>query len=327
MQTYEHFRYQPGKSQLIFVTFNFKETKANVLKFAGYCDGSNGIRFELNGSTPQVTLYSDTAHGDETVEQTNWNLDKLDGNGTSGLTLDVTKVQIFVIDLQALYVGRVRVGFDIGGSIVYVHEFNHANIDLQPYIQTANLPIQCGMTCTGTVSTTMNYVCSSVSSEGGVDDVVGYGFSAEGTATAASGADTHILSLQPATTFNSITNRSKFVLDSFDLVVTGNNPVAYKLCVGQAFTSAASVAVNATYSAMNTLTGTLSSTPAIILAQGYVAASATNKTAISKSIANRYPITLDSAGAVRNLGRLTMLVQGIGNDSATRCVINWHEIR
>lgn len=327
MQTYDHFRYQPGKSQLIFVTFNMIEAKTDVLKFSGYSDGSNGIEFQLNGSTKQFTIYSDTTHGDETVAQDSWNIDKMDGTGISGKTLDITNVQILVIDLQALYVGRVRVGFDIDGAIYYAHQFTHANIDSKPYIQTANLPVRCGMTCTGTVSTTMNYICCSVSSEGGVDDTIGYGFSVEGTATAGSGTRTHILSIQPTTTFNSIVNRSKIVLDSIDLLVTGNNPVLYELCIGQAFTSTSLTTVNATYSGVTTITGTLSGNPAIVLAQGYIAATASSKSAVSKSLAVRYPITLNQAGAARDLGRFTMLVTGQGGTSSTRCVFNWRELR
>jgi hypothetical protein len=327
MQSFEYFRYQPGKSQLVFVTFNMIETKADTLKFVGYSDGSNGIEFQLNGTTKQITLYSDSSNGDQTVAQSNWNLDKLDGTGASGITLDITKTQILIIDFQALYVGRVRVGFDIGGSVIYVHQFVHANSVATPYMQSANLPIRCGMTCTGTVSTTMNYICSSVSSEGGVDDTVGYGFSAEGTVTAASGTDTHILAVQPKTTFNSIANRAKFILDSVDVVVTGANPVLWKLCIGQALTSTSASDVNATYSSTEVITGTLSGTPAIVIAQGYVAATNQSKQAISRQVVNRYPITLDYAGVVRVNGRINVLVNGIGGTSATRVVLNWREIR
>ena len=36
MQSYEYLPYQPGRSQLIFVTFNMIAAVANTLKFAGY---------------------------------------------------------------------------------------------------------------------------------------------------------------------------------------------------------------------------------------------------------------------------------------------------
>jgi hypothetical protein len=302
---------------------------ANVLKFAGYSDGVNGIEFQNNGTNNQFTVYSTTGNGDETVTQANWNIDKLDGTGDSGVTLDITKTQIVVIDLQALYVGRVRVGFDLGGLVVYTHEFVHANLVASPYVATANLPVRCGMTCSGTVSTTMNFICCSVISEGGQDDATGYAFSQQGTVTAESGTDTHILSVQPKTTFNSIANRSKFVLESVDITVTGSNPVLWKLVLGQAISGTTDfIDANATYSAIEyNILGTLSDSPAIVIAQGYVAASAQSKTASSTRVPFKYPITLNAAGAARVNGRLSVIVQGIGGTSATRCVLNWKEIR
>jgi hypothetical protein len=111
MQSYEYIPYQPSKSQLVFITFNMVEDMPDVLKFAGLSDGNNGFEFQNNGGTYQFTIYSDTTLGDETVAQTDWNLDTLDGTGLSGITLDLTTTQIVVIDFQALYVGRVSSRF------------------------------------------------------------------------------------------------------------------------------------------------------------------------------------------------------------------------
>jgi hypothetical protein len=66
------------------------------------------------------------------------------------------------------------------------HYFNHANVQAFPFLQNASLPIRCGMTCTGTVSTTMNFICSSVSSDGGSDKTIGFEFAVDTSVTAAS---------------------------------------------------------------------------------------------------------------------------------------------
>ena len=329
MQTYEHFRYQSGRSQLILATFNFIETAANTLKFIGYSNGSNGIELQQSGSTVQLVLLSDTAKGDETVAQASWNLDPMDGNGPSGITLDLTKTHIFVVDLQWLGVGRVRCGFDIDGIIYYVHQFLHANLETVAYMQTANLPIRAGMTCTGASTTTMRFICASVSSEGGQTNVGGYGFSQQADVTAGNGTATHLLSLRPKTTFNSISNRSQFVLESIDVLVTGNSPVRWSLCVGQAISGTTTYNdVNATYSGMEyNILGTASGSPAIVITQGYVAATAQNKGSVSRDVGNKYPITLNQAGAIRANGTLTLLVTGIGGTSAVRGILNWREIR
>jgi hypothetical protein len=51
-------------------------------------------------------------------------------------------MQILVIGMQALYVGRVIVGFDIGGELIPVHQFLCANEEAFPYIAQASLPVR-----------------------------------------------------------------------------------------------------------------------------------------------------------------------------------------
>ena len=334
MQSYEHLRYQPGKSQLVRATFNFIEATANVLKFVGLSDGVNGYEFQLNGTTKRFVIYSGTSLGNQIVNQADWNLDKLDGSGAtginpSGFTLNIAKSNHLVIDFEALYVGRVRMGFDIGGHIVYCHQFTFSNAVTNQYIQTANLPIRAGMTCTGTVSTTMLFHCCTVISEGGQEATSGYEFSVEGTVTAGSGTRTHILSIRPKTTFNSITNRVKIEFVDVNVLVTGANPVLWELCLGQAISGTTTfVDTNATYSASeyNTL-GTISGSPAIVINSGYVPASNQAKGASLVNLTHRYPITLDAAGAVRALGTLSLIVTGISATTACRASMRINEVR
>ena len=331
MQSYEYLPYQPGRSQLIFVTFNMIAAVTNVLKFAGYSDGNNGIEFQLNGSTKQFTIYSDSSAGDETVAQSSWNLDKLDGTGASGYTLDITKTQILVIDIQALYVGRVRVGFDIGGNIIYAHEFLHANLFASPYIQTANLPVRCGMTCTATVSTTMNFICSAVISEGGSEDinVFGYTFQQDTGIIAVGTGGTHMLSLRPKLTFNTFTNRTRVAYIDVELYNAGNQPVQWQLCVGQAISGTTAFnSVNTTYSSSEyNVLGTLSGSPAIVIDGGYVASSGGAKGVTNTAITSRYPITLDAAGSHRSLGTLTLKAISLSGTQNCYASIKFREIR
>jgi hypothetical protein len=331
MQSYEYLPYQPGRSQLIFVTFNMIAAVANVLKFAGYSDGVNGIEFQLDGTTKQFVIYSASSAGNETVTQSSWNLDKLDGTGASGFTLDITKTQILVIDIQALYVGRVRIGFDIGGNIIYAHEFLHANLFASPYIQTANLPVRCGMTCTATVSTTMNFICSAVISEGGTEDInaFGYTFQQDSGAISVGTGGTHMLSLRPRTTFNSFTNRTRVAYIDVEIYNAGNQPVQWQLCIGQAISGTTTYnAVNSTYSSSEyNILGTLSGSPAIVIDGGYVASSGSAKGVTNTDINSRYPITLDAAGSHRSLGTLTLKATSLSGTQTVYASIKFREIR
>ena len=331
MQSYEYLPYQPGRSQLVFITFNMIAGVANTLKFAGYSDGVNGIEFQLSGTTKQFVVYSGSSAGNETVIQSSWNLDKLDGSGASGITLDITETQILVIDIQALYVGRVRVGFDIGGQIIYAHEFLHSNLIAHPYIQSANLPVRCGMTCTGTVSTTMNFICAAVISEGGTDDINNFGYTfATSTSVTATTGGVQAMTLRPRTTFNGITNRMRVAYIDVEIFNTGttNQHVQWELLIGQAITGGTWSNVNTTYSGVEVNTGaTLSGSPAVVIDAGWAGVGANTSTIINTAITSRYPMTLDAAGAVRALGSLTLKLTSLSGSPVVYAGIKFREIR
>jgi len=91
--------------------------------------GGSGVFFQLNADgvlNVGRRTYETGAQVDIIVPQSSWNLDKLDGIGTSGLTLDITKTQIFYFDLE-MNGGRIRYGFNINGTIIYCHEFLISN--------------------------------------------------------------------------------------------------------------------------------------------------------------------------------------------------------
>jgi hypothetical protein len=330
MQTYEYLPYQPSKSQLTFVTFNMNGGVASTLKFAGLSDGTNGFEFQLNGTTKQFVIYSGSSNGNQTIVQSSWNLDKLDGTGPSGLTLDVTKTQILIIDFQALYVGRVRMGFDIDGQIIYAHEFLHANQLIYPYIQTANLPVRCGMTCTGTVSTTMNFICCAVVSEGGTEDANLFGYSFQQASATIGVLDTqftHLISIRPKTTFNGITNRMRIAYIDCEIFNNGNQPVYWQLVVGQAITSPTWTDINTTYSGTEYGAGTISGSPTIVIDGGWASSSGGSKGVANSTVASRYPITLDSTGAVRSLGTLSIIAKSLSGTQNCLASIKFREIR
>jgi hypothetical protein len=329
MQSYEYLRYQPGKSQMVFVTFNFGGGVVGATKFAGYGDETNRMVLELSGTTPRFAIYSGTQVGNQITNQSSWNIDPMNGLGDSGVNIDFTKGQILVIDFQALYQGRVRFGFDIGGQIVYAHEFLHANTVAYTYVQYANLPILCGMQATATVSTTMTFHCAAVISEGGQEETAGYEFSQEGTGTAGNGVAAHILSVRPKALFNGLSNRALYRNIEINGIVTGLNPVKWELVLGQAISGTTTFNdVNATYSGTEYNTaGTISGSPAIIVDSGYISASASSKGDSQMTITTRYPMTLNAAGAVRSLGTFSIIATGIGGTSACRFSMKWKEIR
>ena len=124
-------------------------------------------------------------------------------------------------------------------------------------------------------------------------------------------------------------NRTKFIMNYFDFAVTGNNTVYYEICLGQALTGYTTFSpVNSTYSAVSFNTaGTLSGTPAIVIDSGYCAAANNAKTSIGRALDVLYPLTLTAEGTARTLGRISILVTGLGSTSACSGAFAWREIR
>jgi hypothetical protein len=181
------FNYQPGKSQLVLLTFNLNGGASGITKREGVFDEENGLFLECEGTTLKMVQrsYATGSTVDNAVTQDNWNLDKLDGTGVSGVTLDTTKTQILYIDYEWLGVGRVRMGFVIDGKIYYVHEFNNANNLEVVYMSTPNLPLRSEISNDGTgIESSMTQICSTVISEGGSQDL--------GVVRHASTAGTHV---------------------------------------------------------------------------------------------------------------------------------------
>jgi hypothetical protein len=172
-ETVKTFPYQPGKSLLIFTTFCMNSPKANVRQRAGFFNSSNGIFFEVDGTTLNMVIRSSSTGVliEDRVPQSSWNGDKLDGTGPSGITLNAGLDQIWFTDVEWLGVGSVRVGFVINGQLIVCHTFNHANIvgNTTTYMTTATLPLRYEITNTGTTASAsmLREICSSVISEGG----------------------------------------------------------------------------------------------------------------------------------------------------------------
>lgn len=172
VQSRETATYTPGKPLLIFITgiINANTNQTNILTQLGYYNNDCGFFFRHTGNGTSVGQLSvsirNTVDGDILTTSTDWNIDKMDGNGPSGILLDTTKTQIFVIDLAWLGGGSVRFGFVINGVLWYCHQLNHANIYNLPYTEQISLPVRAELFSTGTALGSVKKICSTVISEG-----------------------------------------------------------------------------------------------------------------------------------------------------------------
>ena len=239
-ETKRVFAYQPGKSLLVLSTFVFAAKKNNLRQRVGYFGAQNGIYLEQNGNDVYIVLrtYVGGSVDDTTyrVAQANWNGDKFNGTGPSGRTLDLTKANILIMDIEWLGVGDVRVGFFVDGRPVIAHTFHNDNLRPTTYMTTASLPMRMEIENLGTTdsASTAKQICNSVMSEAGFE-----GFSrryniAMGTTarTLATGGTLYpVLSLR----LNSNRLDSVIVPSNISALVTTNNIAQYRILLNPTF--------------------------------------------------------------------------------------------
>lgn len=164
------FAYQPGKSLLIMNTFVFGGISgdpqiSSATQRVGYFDDYNGIYLEASSDGIRIckrTYVSGSIDDTNKIDIDDWN-----GN-YSAKNLDFSKAHIFWIDIEWLGVGSVRTGFVLNGEFILAHTFNHANIESDVYITSAQLPIRYEIRRVST-NVSLKQICSTVLSEGGYD--------------------------------------------------------------------------------------------------------------------------------------------------------------
>ena len=230
-QTKRYHHYMPGKSQLIYSTFNFGSSQQNVTKRTGYFDDRDGIYFEQapNGTLSFVIRSYVTAGigtSERRIPQSQWNKDKLDGNGPSGYTLDITKTQLFFTDFEWLGVGRVRCGFSMDGKNIIAHEFYNSNNLTTVYMSNPNLPVRCEIRNSGTqvgAGGSFIQICSSVMSEGGYTEA-GREFSHTSPLRSVGiGSTVPIMAIRLKNSFKGYPNRATIKLEDITVFSSGAN--------------------------------------------------------------------------------------------------------
>lgn len=244
-QTKFYHHYQPGKSQLIFSSFNFYAPQQNATKRTGYFDDKDGIFLEQVGLNTSdginagigtynwvIRTFTSGIATETRIPQSQWNKDKCDGTGASGFDLDFTKTQLLFIDFQWLGVGRVRCGFAHDGKLITAHEFLHSNNNPKVYISNPNLPVRCEIRNTGVgIGASFDQICSTVASEGGyVESGIDFAYTmtTSRTTPTPSGTELPLIAIRLKNQFQSYQNRMSVRLNNISLHCETNS-IVYKI--------------------------------------------------------------------------------------------------
>jgi hypothetical protein len=137
-------RYIPGRPSSLAFSVRLQTPVVGIRRRFGLFDGNNGFFFEDDGGVYSCVIVSNTSGSTvyNRVTRANWNGDKLDGTGASGITADPAAIQLINVQYEWYGAGQVIFQFIIDGNPITVQTFSSANLQTTPWCRTPFLPIR-----------------------------------------------------------------------------------------------------------------------------------------------------------------------------------------
>lgn len=336
-QSRYNFLYQAGRSLAIFETFVLGAQFANCRKRVGYfnevrADAGDGIFLEQDGTNGEYLVLRTSTSGVSSdankVARADWNIDPMDGTGPSKITLDFTKTQIMMIDLQYLGVGRVRIGWDVDGVVYLCHEFRNANNLTVVYMRSPDLNVRYEIENVGaSTSTQIEHICSAVMVEGGATPGSRGVLQTAKNANAGKSITTRvpILSVRAKTAMNGQRNRGHIFIEGLDALVA-THPAILEIVLNGTLSGGAGVwtDISATESIAEYNTDrTTIANGRVLQTIPVTAGSGTTRGSAQASIGNEFPLVYTDLLSVQDT--LTIVGTAQTNPSVVFCSINWKE--
>lgn len=301
--------------------------KENLRQRIGYFDTNNGVFLEQDGTTLKFSIRSSSTGTEtyETVNQSDWNVDPLNGTGESTLVLDITKAQILFFDIEWLGVGSVRCGFVIDGQFVLAHVFHHANYVTTTYMGTACLPVRMEIENTGTTTSNSTYkqICTTVISEGG--------YTLTGTSTSVGHSLTAPYVLASSNTvypiFSMRLKSSRFgaivLPKGYSVGLTGNNNFTLELRIGGTTSGGTWISAGTNSSVEYNLTATNITNGRIGEWRQIIGS---NQFAGMADMTEPFQYQLERNTFTNTATELTVCLITSGNNVNTYAAVNWEEV-
>lgn len=145
-------RYTPGRQQTIAFAVRLQTPVTGIRRRFGLFDGTDGFFFEDCGTVdattglPQyacVVINSDGVTPTvERIYRDQWNGDKLDGTGPSGIVANPQAQQLVMMDYEWYGAGHIVFMFVINGLPRVIHTVQNGNRLQAPWAKTPFLPIR-----------------------------------------------------------------------------------------------------------------------------------------------------------------------------------------
>ena len=329
-QTQDVMRYIPGRSANLAFAVRYETPVAGVRRRIGLFNGIDGFYFEDNGGDYACVIINSDG-GTPTinrVSRANWNGDKLDGTGPSGVVADPTAQQLISMDYEWYGAGQVIFQYVINGQTIIIHTFNNGNILQSPWCKTPFLPVRMELTnVTGAAGTHHIYQGSNSLTSEGSTNYYGVGEShltpLAGITMASANTFYPILSIRLKSTF-----LQGIVLPTFfQAASTDNTNIFYKFVKNATLTQGTWTDMPDSDAFTQYLdspdTGTTALTGGSILDTGMIINGIGNKIELNKDTV--YQIGRSSLGTVSDT--LTLAIAASGTNKAAIASMTWIEQR
>lgn len=182
-----------------------------------------------------TVLQQGVAHTEYWTYQNDFNIDKLDGTGPSGVTLDKSKLNVYQINFRWLGAGEIRFAVEDSnnGEMIFFHHIHYSNRHTVPHI--ANPSLKIGYVAASLGGTGTNIIVKGASIMGAIEGVLTpTTFPDSVAATRSSGLNTggtlyHLLSLENRLVLNNKINTKELILKSISAAAnsSASTPVKF----------------------------------------------------------------------------------------------------
>jgi hypothetical protein len=227
-------KYYIGQGLVIRAATMFNTPTTGLVQQVGFSDGIGGVTIGTNGTNFCICMKKG---GVSTfINQDAFNVDKLDGTGASGMTIDPTKGNLYQI--QFLWQGYGNMKFYVyepeTGKFVLYHNLHYANTNTEVTVGNPIFPLYMSIANTSNAGEA-NLRCTSIVAfnEGQIHRKGPIHF-IDKTTSGMTTTNAHLLTLRNKTTYNGYTNSSQVYILDIDVANDHTNHgtvLVYKNCV------------------------------------------------------------------------------------------------
>ncbi len=206
----------------------------NVVTFISIEPTSKSGTYSLSSATTAVGVFSQISAGVEPIDtwiaQTAWNVDKMDGTGRSGMTLDKTKGNVYQIRFQWLGYGQIEYSVEHAdtGDFQVVHRIKYGNANTSPSVSNPTFPLFAMATNKGNTSNLVIKTSSMAAFIEGKDGNLGINQSASNNPFVIGNVTTEepVLTIRNKQVYQSVINQVRLSLTSVTLASNLNDAKA-----------------------------------------------------------------------------------------------------